>query len=307
MRIVVALGGNALLRRGQPMNAANQLANVQRAAAQIALIAEGNELVVTHGNGPQVGLLALQSAKSAEAGFPLDVLGAETEGMVGYLLEQELNNVLPGRTVVTLLTRTEVSEDDPAFSLPTKPIGPVYTRVESERVASAMHWTMVADGPAFRRVVPSPKPRRVLSVQPIEWLLGHGALVIAVGGGGIPVAQARGGGTKLHGVEAVIDKDAASSMLARQLFADCLLIATDVEAVFLDFGLKTQRAVTGAAPSAFSRSSFAAGSMAPKVEAACEFVEATGRRAAIGSLEHIDGMLLGNAGTQITTDGAHVL
>ena len=289
------------------MSAANQQANVQRAAAQIARIALGNELVVTHGNGPQVGLLALQTAAYAEGGsYPLDVLGAESEGMVGYLLEQELGNALTGRTVVTLLTRTEVARDDPAFSAPSKPIGPIYNKADSDRLVQSMGWVMAADGPSFRRVVASPKPRRVLSLQPIEWLLAHGAVVVAAGGGGIPVVPTDGG-PQLHGVEAVIDKDASSSLLARQLSADCLLIATDVDAVYVDFGAPTQRAVTGAAPSAFAHASFAAGSMAPKVDAACEFVQTTGKRAVIGSLEHIEAMLHGSAGTQITHDGAESL
>ncbi len=307
MRIVVALGGNALLRRGEPMSAANQIANVQRAAAQIARIAVGNELVVTHGNGPQVGLLALQAQAYAKGGtYPLDVLGAESEGMVGYLLEQELGNALPGRTVVTLLTRTEVDSDDPAFASPSKQIGPVYEKAESDGLAQSMGWSVVADGAGFRRVVASPKPRRVLSLQPIQWLLAHGAVVVAGGGGGIPVVSTEGG-PHLHGVEAVIDKDASSGLLARELSADCLLIATDVDAVYVDFGKTTQRAVRGAAPSAFARSSFAAGSMAPKVAAACEFVQTTGHRAAIGSLDDIEAMLHGDAGTQITHDGAHAL
>ncbi|MEO7056379.1 MAG: carbamate kinase [Caldimonas sp.] len=307
MRIVVALGGNALLRRGEPMSAANQLANVKRAAAQIALIAPGNELVLTHGNGPQVGLIALQvQAYAAGGDYPLDVLGAESEGMVGYLLEQELGNLLPGLTVVTLLTRTEVDRDDPAFSAPSKPIGLLYGKAKSERIAQSMGWTMAADGTGFRRVVASPKPLRVLSLQPIQWLLAQRAVVIAAGGGGIPVASTDGG-PRLQGVEAVIDKDASSSLLARQLSADCLLIATDVDAVYVDFGKTTQRAVRGAAPSAFARSSFASGSMAPKVAAACAFVDATGKRAAIGSLESIEAMLHGDAGTQITHDGANAL
>jgi len=307
VRIVVALGGNALLRRGQPMSAANQQGSAQRAAAQIARIASGNELVVTHGNGPQIGLLALQTAAYAEGGsYPLDVLGAESEGMVGYLLEQELGNSLPGQTVVTLLTRTEVARNDPAFSAPSKPIGPVYDKAAADRLGQSMGWAMAADGAGFRRVVASPRPLRVLSLQAIEWLLGHGAVVVAAGGGGIPVTLADGG-PHLRGVEAVIDKDASSSLLARQLSADCLLIATDVDAVYVDFGTPTQRAVTGAAPAAFARSSFAAGSMAPKVQAACEFVEATGKRAVIGSLERIEAMLHGDAGTQITQDGAKAL
>ncbi|WP_372826966.1 carbamate kinase [Polaromonas sp.] len=307
MKLVVALGGNALLRRGEPLSADNQLANIRRAAAQLALVATGNALVLTHGNGPQVGLLALQAAAyQAVETYPLDVLGAQTDGMIGYLLEQELGNLLPATVVATLMTRVEVSLDDPAFLAPTKPIGPVYTADEARRVGKAQGWTMAPDDTGFRRVVPSPAPQRVLGLQPIRWLLSHGALVIAAGGGGIPVAR-DADGHSLRGVEAVIDKDACSSLLARALEADCLVIATDVDAVYLNFGLPTQRAVGKVAPQAFAQARFPAGSMGPKVEAACAFVEATGRRAVIGSLTHIEAMLQGKAGTQVSPDGAPTL
>ena len=230
MRLVIALGGNALLRRGQPLTADNQLENIRRAAAQLARVAASHELVLTHGNGPQVGLLALQSAAyTAVESYPLDVLGAQTDGMIGYLLEQELANLLPSRTVTTLLTRVEVDPKDPAFSKPTKPIGPIYTQDESKRVAAEKHWTMAPDGDNFRRVVPSPQPLRVLGLEPIRWLLEKGALVIAAGGGGIPVVRGIDGNS-LQGVEAVIDKDLCSGVLAHELKADCLLIATDVSA-----------------------------------------------------------------------------
>lgn len=307
MRIVVALGGNALLRRGEDLSAENQFANIQRAAKQLALVEVGNELVLTHGNGPQVGLLALQSAAYAAVDvYPLDVLGAQTDGMIGYLLEQELNNLLPRKVVVTLMTRVVVHLDDPAFAAPSKPIGPVYTKAEAERIGKEEGWTMAADGKAFRRVVPSPTPQRVFGLKPMEWLLEHGALVIAAGGGGIPVALGKDGHS-LHGVEAVIDKDACSSLLARDLNADCLIIATDVSEVFLDFGLPTQRPVRSASPKALARVSFAAGSMGPKVAAACAFVKATGHRAVIGSLDQIEAMLSGEAGTEVRTDGADTL
>ena len=307
MRIVVALGGNALLRRGEALSAKNQFANIQRAAKQLALVEPGNELVLTHGNGPQVGLLALQSAAYAAVDvYPLDVLGAQTDGMIGYLLEQELNNLLPRKVVVTLMTRVVVHLDDPAFAAPSKPIGTVYTKAESERIGREEGWTMAADGKAFRRVVPSPTPQRVFGLQPMEWLLAHGALVIAAGGGGIPVALGADGHS-LHGVEAVIDKDACSALLARDLNADCLIIATDVSEVSLDFGLPTQRPVRSASPEALGRVSFAAGSMGPKVKAACAFVKATGHRAVIGSLDQIEAMLSGEAGTEVRTDGATTL
>lgn len=300
MKLVVALGGNALLRRDQLPTAENQLENIRRAAAQLARVAAEHDLVLTHGNGPQVGLLALQAAAYVKVeAYPLDVLGAQTDGMIGYLLEQELANLLPAtRAVTTLITRVEVDANDPAFQHPSKPIGPVYSKAESERVASERGWTMAADGAGFRRVVASPLPLRVLGLQAIGWLLEHGALVIAAGGGGIPVARA-GDGPALHGVEAVIDKDLCSSLLARELQADVLLIVTDVAAVYLDWGQPTQRAIGKVTPQALAVHDFAAGSMGPKVDAARAFVLATGQRAVIGSLDQIEDMLAGRAGTQV--------
>ncbi len=308
MKVVVALGGNALLRRDQPPTAENQLENIRRAAAQLARVAAQHDLVLTHGNGPQVGLLALQAAayEKVEA-YPLDVLGAQTDGMIGYLLEQELANLLaPTRAVATLITRVEVDTNDPAFQNPSKPIGPVYTKAQSERVATDKGWVMAADGDAFRRVVASPLPLRVLGLQAIRWLLEHGALVIAAGGGGIPVVRASDGTNpqELHGVSAVIDKDLCSGLLARELQADVLVIATDVPAVYLDWGLPTQRAIGKVTPQALAGHDFAAGSMGPKVEAARDFVLATGRRAVIGSLDRIEDMLAGSEGTQVRTDAA---
>lgn len=305
MKLVVAIGGNALLRRGQVLSAANQLDNIRIAAVQLARVAGAHELVLTHGNGPQVGMLALQSAAGAVAeSYPLDVLGAESDGMLGYLIEQELSNALPGsRTVATLLTRVEVDAGDPAFEHPSKLIGPVYTQSEAQRIAAARHWTIAADGAGFRRVVASPRPLRVLGLDPVRWLLERGAVVIAAGGGGIPVAKAAEG-RSLHGVEAVIDKDLCSGLLARGIEADCLVIVTDVKAVFLDWGTPGQRAVGKVTPQALARHAFAAGSMGPKVEAACEFVLATGKPAVIGSLEEIEAMLAGTAGTQVCSDGA---
>ncbi len=307
MKVVVALGGNALLRRGQALTADNQLDNIRRAAAPLARVARDHELVLTHGNGPQVGLLALQSAADgAITTYPLDVLGAQTDGMIGYLLEQELANLLPAsRTVTTLLTRVEVDRHDPAFEHPTKPIGPVYAHDEARQIAAARHWTLAPDGAGLRRVVASPLPLRVLGLDPIRWLLERGALVIAAGGGGIPVARGPDG-RHLLGVEAVIDKDLCSGLLARELGADCLVIATDVAAVFLDWGRPTQRPLGRVTPQALAGHAFPAGSMGPKVEAASRFVLATGRRAAIGSLEDIDGLLAGHAGTQVWRDGGRL-
>jgi carbamate kinase len=305
MRLVVAIGGNALLRRGQVLSAENQLDNIRTAAVQLARVAAAHELVLTHGNGPQVGLLALQSAARNDAqSYPLDVLGAETDGMLGYLIEQELSNALGGsRTVATLLTRVEVDATDPAFAQPTKPIGPVYTQSEAQRIAAARHWTIAADGTGLRRVVASPRPLRVLGLDPVRWLLERGAVVIAAGGGGIPVAKAVEG-RSLHGVDAVIDKDLCSGLLARGIEADCLVIVTDVKAVFLDWGTPQQREVGKVTPQALAKHTFPAGSMGPKVEAACEFVLATGKTALIGALEQIEAMLAGTAGTQVCRGGA---
>ncbi|MEP7296105.1 MAG: carbamate kinase [Burkholderiales bacterium] len=305
MRLVVAIGGNALLRRGQALSASNQLENIRVAAVQLARVAASHELVLTHGNGPQVGLLALQSAASTDVeAYPLDVLGAETDGMLGYLIEQELSNALPAaRTVATLLTRVEVDPKDAAFTHPTKPIGPVYTEADARRLAAEKRWAIAADGAGFRRVVASPQPLRVLGLDPIRWLLERGAVVIAAGGGGIPVARSVEG-RQLHGVDAVIDKDLCSGLLARGIEADCLVIVTDVKAVFLDWGTPAQREVGRVTPQALERHAFAAGSMGPKVAAACAFVRETGQRAVIGSLDQIEAMLAGTAGTQVCRDGA---
>jgi carbamate kinase len=304
MKLVIALGGNALLRRGQVLSAENQMENIRRAASQLARVAQAHDLVLTHGNGPQVGLLALQAAAyTAVEAYPLDVLGAQTEGMIGYLLEQELSNLLPPtRSVTTLLTRVEVDPRDPAFAHPTKPIGPMYTAEQAARVAAEKHWAMAPDGSGSRRVVASPKPLRVLGLDAIGWLLEHRALVIAAGGGGIPVVRGDDGHS-LHGVDAVIDKDLCSSLLARDLHADVLVIVTDVAAVYLDWGQPGQRAIGQVTPQALAQLSFAAGSMGPKVEAACAFTLATGQRAVIGSLEQIEDMLAGHAGTQVSVAG----
>jgi carbamate kinase len=310
MKIVIAIGGNALLRRGEVPTAAHQLTNVRLAAQQLARVAAGQtELVLTHGNGPQVGLLALQAGDYASAhgelqAYPLDVLGAQTEGMIGYLLEQELSNLLPpARRVSTLLTRVEVDAADPAFSLPSKPIGPIYSQDQLQTIAAAKHWSVVEDGAGWRRTVASPQPQRVLGVDSIRWLLERGVVVIACGGGGIPVAR-QPGKTGLHGIEAVIDKDLCSALLATELEADCLIIATDVEAVFLDWGLPSQRALARTSAAQLAQQHFAPGSMGPKVAAACSFVNATGRRAVIGPLDKIEAMLAGHAGTLITATSA---
>ena len=238
MRVVVALGGNALLRRGEPMTTDVQRLNVRRACQALAPVALDHELVVSHGNGPQVGLLALQGhAYRPDEVSPLDVLGAATEGMIGYLIEQELGNLLPfDMPLATILTMTEVDPDDPAFADPTKPIGPVYTREEADRLVAERGWAMKPDGKHHRRVVASPEPRRIFELRPIKWLIERGCVVICAGGGGIPTMYAPGRENWLVGVEAVIDKDRASALLARQLEADLLVLATDVDGVYTGWG-----------------------------------------------------------------------
>mgnify|MGYP001048524625 CR=1 FL=1 len=297
MRIVVALGGNALLRRGEPMTADNQRDNVRRAASALAaLIGEGHSVVITHGNGPQVGLLALQSAADPDGGsFPLDVLGAESAGMIGYMIEQELGNLLKERLFATLLTQVKVDPHDPAFAHPTKPIGPVYDEAAARKLATERSWRIAPDGDKWRRVVPSPKPLAILEASVISFLVERGVIVICTGGGGVPVI-ARDDGS-LCGVEAVIDKDLASSLLARQLQADMLLLLTDVDAVYVDYGTAAARALRRVSPKELSGKNFAAGSMGPKVSAAIEFVEATGNSAAIGRLEDAVEIVRGRQGT----------
>ena len=305
MRVVVALGGNALLQRGQPLTAENQRANVRRACIALAGIAQEHELVISHGNGPQVGLLALQGAAYGEVEtYPLDVLDAQTEGMIGYLIMQELGNLLPfGKPVATLLTMIEVSGDDPAFQNPTKPIGPIYSEAEAEALAAEKGWAFKADGDHMRRVVPSPQPKQIFGIEPVQWLLERGSVVICAGGGGIPTLytdDTAPAGRRLTGVEAVIDKDLASAVLAADLHADALLIITDVDAVYTDWGTPHQAAIRHATPANLMNSHFAEGSMGPKVRAACQFVEHGGGFAAIGSIDDAPALLAGKAGTTVT-------
>jgi carbamate kinase len=300
--IVVALGGNALLRRSEPMTADVQRRNVKAAARAIAPLAAGHRVVVAHGNGPQVGLLALQAESyTAVEPYPLDVLGAETQGMIGYVLEQELRNVLPAdATLATLLTMIEVDPDDPAFANPTKFVGPVCTREEAARRAAEMHWEFRQDGPSWRRVVASPEPRRIVEIEAIRRLLEGESVVICAGGGGIPTTRAGGGTGSLEGVEAVIDKDLASELLAEDIGADLFVMATDVDAVYSGWGTAAQQRIDWATPDELVARRFPAGSMGPKVEAAVKFASATGRRAAIGSLEQIADVVAGRAGTNVS-------
>jgi carbamate kinase len=301
MRVVVALGGNALLKRGEPMTAEVQRGNVRTAASPLAAVASNHQLVLSHGNGPQVGLLALQAAayEDVEA-YPLDVLGAQTEGMIGYMLEQELGNLLPFEVpFATILTMVEVDPADPAFEDPTKFVGPVYGQAEADRLAADKGWVFKQDGDAWRRVVPSPEPKRIFEIRPIKWLLEKDTVVICAGGGGVPTMYDQDKERVLIGVEAVIDKDFASELLAREVEADVFVMATDVDGVYADWGTPEQRRLERVTPGELEASEFAAGSMGPKVAAAARFVEATGKRAAIGSLEKIEQIVNGDAGTQV--------
>jgi len=301
MLVVVALGGNALLKRGEPMTAAAQRANVRAAAMALAPVAREHQLVITHGNGPQVGLLALQAAAyMPEDAYPLDVLGAETEGSIGYMIEQELGNLLPVEVpFATVLTMVEVDNDDPGFRNPTKFVGPVYPKAEADRIATDKGWAFGQDGDSWRRVVPSPTPQHIIEIRPIRWLLEHGTIVICAGGGGIPTMYEPGAEQKLIGVEAVIDKDLCSELLARELDADLFVMLTDVSAVYLDWGKPSQRPIRYASPAALREFTFAAGSMGPKVEAACHFAASRGKPAAIGALPDLGRIMAGEAGTTV--------
>ena len=315
MRVVVALGGNALLRRGQPMTEQNQRENVKVAAKALADVAREHTLVVTHGNGPQVGLLALESAAYRDVEpYTLDVLGAESEGMIGYLIEQELSNLLPNtQQIATLLTQIEVDPNDPAFKQPSKPIGPIYTQEDAERLAKERGWAIAPDNNAYRRVVPSPLPKHIFEIPVIEMLVKMGVIVICAGGGGIPIVSRPDG--SLIGVEAVIDKDWAGALLAQELQAEVYMILTDVKAVYINWEQPDARAIRRASPDAIEQFTFAAGSMGPKVEAACEFVRRQHEvlapdmpgacqqgMAVIGALEDAVALLHGAVGTTITMD-----
>lgn len=297
MRLVVAVGGNALLERGEVPVAQLQETRVATAVVALARLASEHELVVTHGNGPQVGLLANESALDPDlpGPYPLDVLGAESQGMIGYFFLQALENALPGRRVVGLLGQTEVDADDPAFTDPTKFVGPVYPRPVAEDLAARRGWRIRADGTGWRRVVPSPEPRAIVELGTIRALVGDGAVVICSGGGGIPVVRAADGG--LHGAEAVADKDLAAALLAREVGADALLLLTDVDGVELGFGTPGATLLRHTTVAELRAGSFPAGSMGPKVDAACRFVEATGRPAMIGRLEDAVELLAGTRGT----------
>jgi carbamate kinase len=303
VRIVIAIGGNALLERGQKPEAATQQANAIRAVEALAPLAARHEVVITHGNGPQVGMLALESAAdpALERPYPLDVLGAQTQGMIGYWLLQALQNTLPGRQVAAIVNQTLVSAADPAFADPTKFVGPVYDEATATRLAAERGWQVKADGAYWRRVVPSPAPKRVVETRIIRLLLSSGAIVVCAGGGGVPAIRDERG--RLTGVEAVVDKDLATSVLAESLEADALLLLTDVPAVVRGFGTPQAEPILRATPAALRREHFPAGSMGPKVEAVCRFVEITGDMAGIGALADAELILNGKAGTVITPGG----
>ena len=302
MRVVVALGGNALLRRGQALNAENQRENIRVAAKRLAEVHKNHQLIIAHGNGPQVGLLALMDAAyTAVDPYPLDVLGAETVGMIGYIIEQELGNIIPFEDhIVTVLTQILVDPEDPAFQKPTKPVGPVYDRAEAERLRKEKGWSMAADGIHFRRVVPSPLPQKIIEINSIRMLVDNGVVVICAGGGGIPTAYDEE--RKLYGVEAVIDKDLASALLSRELDAEMFVMLTDVASVYANFGTPQQRPIRAAHPDAMEQIDFADGSMGPKIRGACEFVRKTGHSSAIGQLSDLVEIMAGEAGTLISNN-----
>lgn len=297
--MVIALGGNALVERGQEPTAAHLRARVRQAAARIAAVAADYSLVIAHGNGPQVGLLALQAASyDGVDPYPLDILGAETEAMIGYVIEQELANRLPGARLATLLTMVEVAADDPAFEDPTKFIGQVYDEQRARELADRHGWQIRRDGEHWRRVVPSPRPQRIVEIDAIRLLADAGVTVICAGGGGIPVVVEEGA---TRGVEAVIDKDLAAALLAEEIGAELLVVASDVEGVFADWGGPDQRLLRATTPEELEALDLPAGSMGPKAEAVARFVRRTGRRAAIGALHDIEGLVAGHSGTQVRT------
>ncbi|MGE0230394.1 MAG: carbamate kinase [Flavobacteriaceae bacterium] len=298
MRIVVALGGNALLRRNEPLTDHNQRTNIRHAARVLSeLVDEGHTLVITHGNGPQVGLLALQASSIENSAFPLDVLDAESAGMIGYVIELEMRNRQPQRHFATLITQVTVDRKDPAFIKPTKPIGPVYDESAARRHSAERGWKIAPDGKGWRRVVPSPKPVSILEAPVIKGLIERNVIVICAGGGGIPVSELADG--TLTGVEAVVDKDYSSALLASQIAADMLLLLTDVDAVYSGFGTPRQRALKTIAADTISSADFASGSMGPKVGAAIEFATSTRNPAAIGKMEEALGIVRGECGTRI--------
>ncbi len=302
MLVVVALGGNALLQRGEPQECDLQRKNVNIAAAAIAKLAQDHQVVICHGNGPQVGLLALQNeAYNKIKPYPLDVLDAESQGMIGYLIQQELGNQLPNKEVATLLTQVEVDKADPAFAKPSKPIGPVYDKQQAETMQKELGWSVAPDGKYWRRVVPSPQPQEIVELNTAKYLIANGSIIIFGGGGGIPVIRNDDG--KLEGIEAVIDKDNTAALIATKLDADALVILTDVDAAYVNWGEPDQKAIKTASPDLLEQMGFASGSMGPKITACSRFAKKTGNFAAIGQLAQLADIITGNSGTRVV-DGA---
>jgi carbamate kinase len=302
VRIVIALGGNALLERGDRPDSDIQERNTAIAVAALAPLAHDHEVIVTHGNGPQVGVLAIESAsdRSLSHPFPLDTLGAETQGLIGYWLAQELQNRLPERLVSALVTQTVVDPADPAFELPTKFVGTVYGATEADALARDRGWNVAADGDRWRRVVASPTPIRIVETDVIRLLVDAGVVVVCAGGGGIPVVVGADG--NLQGIEAVIDKDLTAALLAEEMGADALIILTDVDGVFRDHGTPDAEMIRSTTPTALRAMPFPTGSMGPKVDAVCRFVERTRGFAAIGSLPDAAAVLTGERGTLVRPD-----
>lgn len=301
MLIVIALGGNALLQRGQPLEAHLQLENIKVTAKAIAKLAAKHQIVICHGNGPQVGLLVLQNeAYTKVSPYPLDVLDAESQGMIGYLIQQEVRNELSNKSVTTLLTQIVVDANDPAFKDPSKPIGPVYDKTEADEMIKTRGWQMAADNQYYRRVVPSPQPKEIVELRDVHALLELGSIVICGGGGGIPVVRKKDG--RLEGVEAVIDKDNTASLIAEKLGADALMILTDVESVYTNWGKPSQKAIKAISPTHLNDMDFARGSMGPKIKASSRFALKTGKFAAIGKLDDAADILSHKAGTRIGAD-----
>jgi carbamate kinase len=296
--LVVALGGNALLRRGERPEPVVQAERAAAAMVALAPLAASHRLVITHGNGPQVGLLAQEIPRDVSPAG-LDVLDAETEGWIGYLLEQGLENAC-GAPVATVLTQTLVDPDDPAFGRPEKPIGPLLDSATAHRLAVERGWFVGRDGEGWRRLVPSPQPQAIIEKRAIELLLDGGVVVVCGGGGGIPVVAEHG---RLRGVSAVIDKDLTAALIARDLRADALVLLTDVAGVLDGWGTEGARLVRRLPVSVARRSAFAAGTMGPKVEACCRFVEGGGRFAAIGALDDAEAVVAGILGTTIVREG----
>lgn len=295
--LVIALGGNALLQRGAVLSAENQYKSIALIADAIGELAKKYRIAIVHGNGPQVGLLALQNLNYRDVPpYPLDILVAETQGMIGYMLAQKLSASHPEQAVSTLMTRILVDGDDEAFQQPTKFIGPVYAPKEETHLRQQYGWTMKMDGEHLRRVVPSPEPKQILDIEAVHALLAKNQVVICSGGGGIPMVATEQG---LQGVEAVIDKDLAAALLAEALDADHLVILTDADAVYTGWGTPSQQAIRSATPQQLAPLAVPDGSMGPKIMAVSRFVERSGKEAHIGALKDIDAVLNGSAGTLI--------